>query len=357
MLTPAESILIWYDANHRKLPWRITPQEAARGIKADPYRVWLSEVMLQQTTVVMVKPYFEKFTTLWPHIGALAAAPEDDVMAAWAGLGYYSRARNLHKCAQKIVAEFDGRFPQSKAALLTLPGVGDYTASAIAAIAFGLPETVIDGNIERVTSRLGAIETPLPQGRKAIAVLAATHTPQHRAGDFAQAMMDLGSSICTPRNPKCLLCPLADHCQARAMGIAETLPIKAKKAPKPDRVGAVFVAQRLADNAIYLRKRPSQGLLGGMAELPTTNWASQHDGLVDVSAAPFAADWQNMGAVSHVFTHFRLTLTVYYSALPAEQAALLDQFEGWWSDAPDDEALPTLFTKALQRALSEQSKN
>lgn len=350
----AESILIWYDNHHRDLPWRIAPADGAQGVKADPYRIWLSEVMLQQTTVVTVKPYFEKFTALWPDVEALANAREDDVMAAWAGLGYYSRARNLHKCAQKIVAEFGGHFPSSKSALLTLPGVGDYTAAAIASIAFDLPETVIDGNIERVTARLGAIATPLPHGRKEIAQLAAAHTPQYRAGDFAQAMMDLGASICVPRTPKCLLCPLAPQCQARALGIADRLPIKAKKPPKPDRAGAVFVARRTTDHALYLRKRPNKGLLGGMAELPTTDWTSQHDGSVIIDAAPFAAEWRNVGAVSHVFTHFRLVLTVYYSDISAEYAAQLNELEGWWSQTPDEEALPTLFTKALQRALSDQ---
>lgn len=341
-----KSVLDWYDANHRELPWRVSPSDAANGIIPEPYHVWLSEVMLQQTTVQSVTPYFHKFIALWPSVVALAAAPNDDVMAAWAGLGYYSRARNLHKCAKMIVEDFNGQFPNTKAELLKLPGVGDYTASAIASIAFGQSETVIDGNIERVTARLGAIETPLPFGRKEIAVLAELNTPNQRAGDYAQALMDIGSSICTPRNPKCLLCPVTDFCLAREKGIQETLPIKAKKAKKPERVGAAFIIQRPPDGAIWLERRPAQGLLGGMTQTPTTSWTSNVDGDNTMEAAPFPADWVDKGSVVHVFTHFRLTMSVYYCATDA-----VDR-DGWWSNDLESEALPTLFSKAVTRALA-----
>lgn len=342
----AESVLNWYDLNHRELPWRISPSDALAGIQPDPYHIWLSEVMLQQTTVQSVTPYFHKFLALWPNVTALAHAPNDDIMAAWAGLGYYSRARNLHKCAKIIASDYGGHFPQTKAALLQLPGIGDYTASAIASIAFGQSETVIDGNIERVTARLGAIDTPLPLGKKEIAALAKHNTPAKRAGDYAQALMDIGSSICTPRNPKCLLCPLSPFCKARDKGIQEALPIKAKKTKKPERIGAAYIIQRPSDGAIWLEKRPDHGLLGGMAQTPTTDWSSNHDGDASINAAPIQADWQDKGSVSHVFTHFRLTLSVYYCTEDNVQR------DGWWSREPSQEALPTLFAKALTRALA-----
>jgi len=345
-----KSVLDWYDANHRELPWRVNPSDAANGMIPQPYHVWLSEVMLQQTTVQSVTPYFHKFLALWPNVMALATAPNDDVMAAWAGLGYYSRARNLHKCAKMVMENFGGQFPSTKAELLTLPGVGDYTASAIASIAFGQSETVIDGNIERVTARLGAIDTPLPLGRKEVAVLAKMNTPKQRAGDYAQALMDIGSSICTPRNPKCLLCPVSDFCLAREKSIQETLPIKAKKAKKPERVGAAFIIQRPSDGAIWLERRPAQGLLGGMAQTPTTSWTSNVDGDNSVNAAPFRAEWPagwvDKGSVVHVFTHFRLTMSVYYCAVETVNG------DGWWSNDLENEALPTLFTKAVTRALA-----
>ena len=267
-------------------------------------------------------------------------------MAAWAGLGYYSRARNLHKCAKMVVETFGGAFPQTKSALLTLPGIGDYTASAIVSIAFGKSETVIDGNIERVMARIGAVETPLPHGKKEIARIAGAHTPEKRAGDYAQALMDIGSSICTPKRPKCLLCPISEFCLARIKGIQETLPVKIKKAKKPERIGAAFVIQRALDGAIWLEKRPDQGLLGGMAQTPTTNWTSNQDGAATISAAPIKADWQNKGSVTHVFTHFRLTLNVYHCIMEDMGR------DGWWSKDITQEALPTLFTKAITRALA-----
>jgi A/G-specific adenine glycosylase len=262
----AADLLAWYDKAARVLPWRSPP-----GARADPYHVWLSEVMLQQTTVKAVIPYYAKFLRRWPTVAALASADIDEVMAAWAGLGYYSRARNLHACARAVAAAHEGRFPRDEAALLALPGVGAYTAAAIAAIAFDVRATAVDGNIERVVARLFAVEEPLPASKPAIKALAARLTPAARTGDFTQAMMDLGATVCSPRAPSCLICPLRTHCLAHARGIARTLPVKAKKGEKPRRFGAVFIAVR-RDGAVLLRRRPPKGLLGGMLEVPSTAW-------------------------------------------------------------------------------------
>jgi A/G-specific adenine glycosylase len=307
--TPAGEIapllLGWYDTSRRDLPWRYAP-----GMLADPYRVWLSEIMLQQTVVKAVIPYFAAFTTRWPDVAALAAAPLDDVLAAWAGLGYYSRARNLHACAVVVARDHGGHFPADEAALRALPGIGPYTAAAIASIGHGLKATPVDGNVERVTARLLAVREPLPGAKKILAARAATLTPDKRAGDFAQAMMDLGATVCTPRSPSCLICPLAAPCLARAKSIAASLPMRAAKTDRPVRYGTAFVVVR-GDGAVLLRRRAEKGLLGGMMEVPSTDWL--HDvAAVDASrATPLKASWETLNSpVVHVFTHFRLELTV-----------------------------------------------
>ncbi|MCK0168714.1 A/G-specific adenine glycosylase [Jannaschia sp. S6380] len=324
-----DRLLSWYDANARVLPWRMPPGAAER---ADPYRVWLSEVMLQQTTVAAVRAYFHDFTTRWPTVDALAAAPDAEVMAAWAGLGYYARARNLLKCARVVAGDHDGRFPDTEAELRALPGVGPYTAAAIAAIAFGRPAVVVDGNVERVMARLAAIETPLPAARAEIRVAAAAMTPADRPGDHAQAVMDLGATICLPRRPACLLCPLSDDCAAHAAGIAPSLPRKAAKPAKPERRGFVYLARRGED--WLLETRPGTGLLGGMLAFPTSDWS---DTPRDVP--PFAADWRDVGEVRHSFTHFHLTLTVRTTRMAGNPDR--------GSYAPlDPAALPTAFAKA-----------
>ncbi|WP_410216866.1 A/G-specific adenine glycosylase [Paracoccus sp. (in: a-proteobacteria)] len=297
----APDLLAWYDRHARILPWRVPPG----GPPADPYRVWLSEVMLQQTTVAAVKAYFLRFTSLWPTVQDLAAADDAHVMAEWAGLGYYARARNLLACARAVTAM--GGFPDSRQGLMGLPGIGTYTSAAIAAIAFQQPETVVDGNVERVVSRLFAVETHLPQSRPQLTALATTLTPQARPGDFAQAMMDLGATICTPRNPACAICPVMEPCQARQRGIAAELPRKAPKAPKPEREGIVWVARQ--GDALLLEHRPPKGLLGGTLAFPSAQWDGRD------MPAPGPADWREIGQVRHVFTHFGLTLTVMFGIL------------------------------------------
>ncbi|MBY8918154.1 A/G-specific adenine glycosylase [Nitratireductor sp. L1-7-SE] len=351
-------LLAWYDRHHRSLPWRTPPDETKLGVLPDPYRVWLSEVMLQQTTVGAVKRYFEAFTDAWPTVEALATAETDDVMKAWAGLGYYSRARNLKKCAETVASEYGGRFPDTEAGLKTLPGIGDYTAAAIAAIAFNRPAAVVDGNIERVITRLHAIETPLPQAKPEIRARVAQALPHDRPGDFAQAMMDLGATICTPRRPACVLCPIADGCTARREGTAERFPVKAPKMEKPTRCGAAFVAVR-TDGAVLLRQRPPTGLLGGMTEVPGSHWTARQDGSTDTSAAPFPADWRETGSIRHVFTHFALELSVFRADLHNDQPPG-DQMpgDGWWSspDTLPGEALPTVMKKAIEAAIPGATK-
>jgi A/G-specific adenine glycosylase len=343
----SDRLLDWYDRHARHLPWRVLPAERAAGRQADPYHIWLSEVMLQQTTVATVKAYYEKFLRLWPTVEDLADAPSETVMGAWAGLGYYARARNLHACAKAVVAAHGGRFPPTEAGLKTLPGIGDYTAAAIAAIAFDEPAAVVDGNIERVVTRLFAIETPMPAGKAVVRAHVATLTPPQRPGDFAQAMMDLGATLCTPKRPACVLCPLAEGCEARIAGTMEHYPVKAAKKPKPTRQGAAFVAVRPGDGAIFLRRRPEAGMLGGMDEPPTTQWGVRQDGATGAGAAPFSAAWSRAGQVVHVFTHFQLVLEVWRAdvasvagaegrfVVPAELAAA---------------ALPTLMKKAIELA-------
>lgn len=324
------ALLAWYDAHARALPWRMPP---GAGGRPDPYRVWLSEVMLQQTTVAAVRGYFQTFTERWPDVHALAAAPDPEVMAAWAGLGYYARARNLLRCARAVAAA-GGRFPDTEAELRLLPGIGPYTAAAIAAIAFGRPAVVVDGNVERVAARLGAIETPLPAARPEIHVIAGEMTPLDRPGDHAQAMMDLGATICTPRRPVCILCPLAAFCRGRALGVAEILPRKAPRAIRPERRGAVYVARRGAD--WLLETRPAEGLLGGMLAFPTTEWAGD-----PAPAPPFAAAWRRVGEVRHAFTHFALRLDV----MAAVDGGGGNPDRGAFQPL-DPAALPTLFRRA-----------
>ena len=327
------------------LPWR-----AKKGEKADPYRVWLSEIMLQQTTVKAVAPYYAKFLQRFPTVAGLAAAPLDDVLKAWAGLGYYARARNLHACARAIVEQHNGQFPQTEAALRQLPGIGAYTAAAIAAIAFGERASPVDGNIERVIARLFAIEDELPSGKPRIRALAEQLTPQHRAGDFAQGMMDLGATICTPKKPACVLCPWMDACAARLRGDAESFPRKANKKTGALRRGAAFVAIR-ADGKLLTRQRPERGLLGGMTEVPGTEWAQDFNSSTERAAAPLDAAWRKLpGAVTHTFTHFPLELTVYVAQVPRSTRAPRDMSWLAVSDIPGA-AFPNVMRKVIAHAI------
>ena len=339
--TIPELLLGWYDQHHRSLPWRSAPGQPA----PDPYRVWLSEVMLQQTTTAAVAPYFAKFIARWPDVHALAAADEGAVMAAWAGLGYYARARNLIACA-RVVAASGGAFPATEAELRALPGLGAYTAAAIAAIAFGQRAAVVDANIERVITRIYAIATPLPQARGAIRARVDTLTPAARPGDFAQAMMDLGATICTSRQPRCLLCPVAAHCAGRALG-AEQFPVKPPKQAKPQRRGQAFWIVR--DEHVWLVRRASTGMLGAMLALPDDGWNARADGS---AAPPLDGPWVPGGSVRHSFTHFDLDLQLMvYSG--RDCARLVGQKGEWWAlDRLDEAGLPTLFAKAARLVLA-----
>jgi A/G-specific adenine glycosylase len=350
-VTIATRLLAWYDRHHRELPWRLTSAELARGRRPDPYRVWLSEIMLQQTTVEAVKPYFRAFTERWPDVKALAAADPDDIMKAWAGLGYYSRARNLRKCAEQVAGELGGHFPETVEGLAKLPGIGAYTAGAIAAIAFDRPAAVVDGNVERVIARLMAIDTPLPDAKPAIRVVVERLVPAERPGDFAQAMMDLGATLCTPRRPSCMLCPLNEDCRALTTGDPERFPLREAKAERPQRVGAAFVAVS-SDGAVLLRKRKEDGLLGGMAEVPGSAWTARRDGETEADAAPFPADWRLVGRIGHVFTHFALDLTVWR----ADVGDIAAPDGHWWSNAIQAEALPTVMKKAIEAAIPGATK-
>ena len=325
----AKALLCWYVVDKRRLPWR-----AESGVRPDPYRVWLSEIMLQQTTVAAVKPYFESFTRRWPTVEALATAEDGEVMSAWAGLGYYARARNLLACA-RMVAERGGAFPDMEEGLRKLPGIGPYTAAAIAAIAFGRRAVVVDGNVERVISRLHALPEPLPRARPRIRELADAMTPAEGAGDFAQAMMDLGATICTPRNPACRLCPVRSWCKAHAQGAPERYPVKAPKAVRPHRHGLAYWLEH--DGDVLLVRRPAKGLLGGMLGLP--------------EVPPAETGWEEAGAVAHVFTHFSLTVTL--------TCARTDRrLEGIWHPAATllEAGLPTLFAKLAARGLAWREK-
>ncbi len=339
-------MLAWYDVHARDLPWRIGPAESAAGRRADPYRVWLSEIMLQQTTVAAVRSYFERFTAIWPDVGALAAAEDARVMGEWAGLGYYARARNLLACARAVVSLHGGQFPDTRAGLEALPGIGPYTSAAIAAIAFGRAETVVDGNGERVMARLHAVETPLPAAKPELVALAHALTPQERPGDHAQAVMDLGATVCTPRRPACGICPLRPMCRAHAAGIAADLPRKSPKPAKPVRRGVAYLARR-GDGAWLLETRPARGLLGGMLGWPGTDWAER----VPDHAPPLAAEWRPAGEVRHTFTHFHLVLDVRAAGLPRDAPAPAGlRFVGARDFDPGD--LPTLMRKAHARGVA-----
>lgn len=345
-----EALLAWYDRHRRVLPWRAPP-----GRRADPYHVWLSEIMLQQTTVATVGSYFARFVERWPTVHALAGAPLDDVLHGWQGLGYYARARNLHRCARVVSGELGGAFPDSEEALRRLPGIGPYTAAAIAAIAFDRSASVVDGNVERVMARLFAVDDPLPAAKPVLRDHAASLAPRsekHRSGDYAQALMDLGATVCTVRNPRCGRCPWSDACAARAAGIAADLPRRAPKKEKPTRRGVAFWAVA-PDGAILLRRRPEKGLLGGMVEVPSTEW--RETGWSHAAArraAPMAADWTPLpGQVRHSFTHFHLELEVLAARVDAHGAGGID---GIWSppDRLGDYALPTVMKKLVAHVMA-----
>ena len=349
----APLLLDWYDRERRDLPWRYPP-----GKQADPYRVWLSEIMLQQTVVKTVIPYFTGFLDRWPTVQTLAAANVDDVMVAWAGLGYYSRARNLHKCAQAVVARHRGVFPRNVDELLELPGIGPYTAAAIASIAYNEKVTPVDGNVERVVTRLFALETPLPAVKPEIKRRAQTLTPAGRSGDFAQALMDLGATICMPKRPSCLMCPLHRTCEAHARGIEATLPKRGEKAARPERFGHAFVALR-EDGHILLRQRAEQGLLARMIEVPSTDWLDDLPAVPDaMRAAPVRGDWWPVpGNVTHVFTHFKLELVVHVAVVPTDAALTFwaDSSRCSWVSrrALAGQALPSVMRKIIAHALKE----
>jgi A/G-specific adenine glycosylase len=330
----SEALLCWYAVDKRRLPWR-----AEQGARPDPYRVWLSEVMLQQTTVAAVKPYFDYFVARWPTVEALAAAGDGEVMAAWAGLGYYARARNLLACARAVAAEHGGRFPEDEEALRRLPGIGAYTAAAIAAIAFGKRAVAVDGNVERVVSRLHAVKTPLPAARPQIRALADAMTPDPGAGDFAQAMMDLGSAICTARNPDCGRCPVRPWCAACVEGDPGRYPIRAPKAVRPRREGVAYWLEH--DGEVLLVRRPPKGLLGGMVALPEDE--------------PAAAMWEDAGSVDHVFTHFALSMKLLCARMERRPDAL-DRGLWWPVDRIGEAGLPTLFAKLAARGLAWREK-
>jgi A/G-specific adenine glycosylase len=341
----ARDLLTWYDRHRRDLPWRARPGETM-----DPYRVWLSEIMLQQTTTAAVRPYFAAFLERFPTLEALARAPVEAVMQAWAGLGYYSRARNLHACAKAVVDTYGGRFPQSEEELRRLPGIGPYTAAAVAAIAFDRPAAAVDGNVERVMSRVFRVEEPLPGAKRDIKALTEALVPPDRPGDFAQGLMDLGATICTPSRPACALCPWMEPCRAHAVGLQESFP---RKQPKPEgalRRGAAFVALR-ANDSILLRTRVAKGLLGGMVEPPTSAWSADYDVDQATLDAPLAAAWMRLpGLVRHTFTHFPLELTVFLGRVLPETPAPDDMR---WTpiDELGEEALPNVTRKVLAHAL------
>lgn len=334
----AQKLLRWYDDHQRSLPWRATTTPP------DPYAVWLSEIMLQQTTVVTVISYFGKFIRLWPTIHDLAGAPLDDVLHAWQGLGYYARARNMHKCAQKIVADYDGHFPDDEKELLTLPGIGAYTAAAIAAIAFDRPATIVDGNVERVISRMYEIQTPLPQAKKEIYAMAQKITPQKRAGDYAQAIMDLGATICTPKNPGCEKCPWEKNCGARAHGSWQKFPVKGAKKKKPTRFGIIFWVENNRGE-ILLEQRPPSGLLGGMMGFPGTVWREKKWALPEaMDFAPAHTAWNLLpGVARHSFTHFDLEMTIAVGRVENPST-------GFWCapGAFHTQALPTVMKKVIR---------
>lgn len=331
-------LLDWYDRHARDLPWRVSPKDRRKGVAPDPYRVWLSEIMLQQTTVAAVKSYYTRFLELWPTVGDLANAPDEVVMGEWAGLGYYARARNLLKCARVIRDNYEGEFPKTRIELQSLPGVGPYTSAAIASIAFDIPETVVDGNVERVISRLFRVETPLPAAKPELTELAETLTPNERPGDYAQAMMDLGATVCTPRSPTCALCPLSELCVAFAHGDQARFPLKTPKKPKPTRHGHAYVG-RTSTGEWVLETRPDKGLLGGMLGWPGTDWEEAHP-----TNPPYDAEWIEIGEVKHTFTHFHLVLTVHHAK---DVTNVPDRFALRGNNAFRASDLPTVMRKAF----------
>jgi A/G-specific adenine glycosylase len=336
-------LLAWYDENARDLPWRVRPAARRAGQRADPYRVWLSEVMLQQTTVPHATPYFLKFTARWPTVSDLAAEEDGEVMAAWAGLGYYARARNLLACARAVAADHVGVFPDTEDGLRALPGLGPYTAAAVAAIAFDQPTNVVDGNVERVMARLFAVEAPLPDSKLELKRLAAGLVRDDRPGDWAQALMDLGATVCRPKAPLCDRCPIAAHCAGLATGAPETYPRKLAKAERPHRYGVAYVLTR--GDAVALVRRPPKGLLGGMLALPTSDWrAARWSEDEALAAAPTAASWRGVGEVEHGFTHFTLTLQLLRAEGEAEDVI--------WTPRRGLDALPSVFLKAAKAGLS-----
>ncbi|KPP82498.1 MAG: A/G-specific adenine glycosylase MutY [Oceanicaulis sp. HLUCCA04] len=347
------SLLAWYDRQGRELPWRIRPEARAAGRVADPYAVWLSEIMLQQTTVAHAAPYYARFLILWPTVHDLAKAPREDVMAEWAGLGYYARARNLHACAKVVSETLNGTFPSSLEGLRALPGIGEYTAHAIRAAAFDLPASVVDANVERVITRIFRFNAPLPAAKPDIRKHASTLADPDRSGDYAQAIMDLGAVICTPRAPSCGSCPWQTHCAAREAGDQEIYPVKAAKKAKPVRHGLAFVVLRGEGEGreVLVRTRPDKGLLGGMLEVPGTDWLDDAQALPSMAeAAPLALDWRKTGPISHVFTHFELRLTVF--AAPFTKQAKLPDGTRWVAVHPIRAAgLPTVMKKAVQAGL------
>ncbi|MFC6636377.1 A/G-specific adenine glycosylase [Sulfitobacter sp. JBTF-M27] len=337
-------LLDWYDVHAREMPWRVGPEARKMGVRPDPYRVWMSEIMLQQTTVATVRDYFLRFVTLWPTVGDLAAAEDADVMGEWAGLGYYARARNLLKCARVVVTEHGGAFPADHAELLKLPGIGPYTAAAVSSIAFDLPYTVLDGNVERVMARLYDIHTPLPAAKPALMDKAEALTPPARPGDYAQAVMDLGATICSPKSPACGICPWRDPCAARVAGTQNGLPKKTPKKAKPVRHGTVYLAQR-EDGAWLLETRPEKGLLGGMLGWPGSDWVDTEHARPQ-GTPPVAADWSDLnGEVRHTFTHFHLMLTVKTAQVPEHAEPRRGTFLPREQFRPSD--LPTVMRKAF----------
>lgn len=352
-------LLDWYDRCGRTLPWRIRPEDRARGAQPDPYRVWLSEIMLQQTTVAAVKPYYDTFLRLFPDVKALAAAPQERVLEAWAGLGYYARARNLHACARVVAAPdgpHGGRFPETEEALRALPGVGVYTAAAIAAVCSDQPTNVVDGNVERVIARVFAVDQPLPKAKPLLRDLAALLCDSalpgfERPGDYAQALMDLGATVCAPRSPDCSACPWSQACAARAQGDPQRYPLKTPKAPKPHRHGVSFVLLR--DDAVWLRRRPAKGLLAAMAEPPGTTWRDAAWSMEEAgAAAPKDCAWRRAPTpVRHVFTHFTLELEIWAAAAPEGWSG---EDDGWWAPVAtlENAGLPTVMRKAVEAGLT-----
>ncbi|WP_419319803.1 A/G-specific adenine glycosylase [Caulobacter sp. ErkDOM-E] len=332
------SLLAWYDRQARDLAWRVGPADRRGGVRSDPYRVWLSEVMLQQTTVPHATPYFLSFTERWPTVLDLAAVEDGELMGAWAGLGYYARARNLLACARAVAGQHGGVFPDTEDGLRALPGVGAYTAAAVAAIAFDRQANVVDGNIERVMARLFAVETPVPDAKPELKSLAGDLVTAERPGDWAQALMDLGATVCRPKSPLCDLCPISDWCEGRKTGAPETYPRKTKKADRPRRYGVAYLLTR--GDEVALVRRPPRGLLGGMLGLPTSDWRSAPWSDEEALAAgPTAAAWRDRGAIEHVFTHFSLTLRVF-----AADGANAGDFV--WTPRQGLGALPSVFLKA-----------